>query len=192
VSKLLAHFRPQIKTHCRRAFAVGLDSDDLEQIGMEGAVKGILAYDPDRGGLKTIVHIAVRRNIYTAINFASAKKFAPLNESLRTSRRTRLEDEEDGDRPILDDVAAPGPSAEHALIEREERAALIARVRLSLSPMELAVFDAYFEADGGYADVAAIVGTTPKSVDNTLGRIRAKFRAIVAEGLQEEAPRIVS
>ena len=184
MARLLDFYRPQILWHAKNAFAPGLERADMEAIAEHGLMKGILAYDESRGNLGTIVRLAIRRNLFSATRLANGEKHRLLNESVRI---TGYSDDEH-DLPIIDDVADSRPTAEDRVIKHDEYTNLVGRLKASLTEMELRILDIATSGGGAsFDEIARAAGVTKKAVDNTLGRIRLKFRRLTDTQAQKEA-----
>jgi len=96
------------------------------------------------------VHSAAKRA-------ACRKKHLPLNTSV----------------PLEESTPAPGP--EEQAIEQERYNSWKARMAARLSPLERQVLGLYLQGLS-YAAIGVQLGRTTKSVENALGRARAKLR----------------
>ena len=156
-------YRNFVKSKARAYFLVGADRDDIIQEGMIGLFKAIQTYDPQGGAsFKTYMNICVHNQILNAIEAATAKKHTPLNSS--------------GDLSAAWDIPADVSSNPDELaIYSDTMQLILSDDGKLLSPMEKQV--ARMLADGQtYREIAAKLGRTPKSVDNTIQRIKRKLK----------------
>ncbi|MBR5641625.1 MAG: sigma-70 family RNA polymerase sigma factor [Firmicutes bacterium] len=160
---LLARHKDAVRDIARKFFMLGGDQDDIIQEGMIGLFKAVQTFDPEGGAsFKTYRNICVRNQILNAIEAATAKKHVPLNSS-----------------ESLDALAG---AADHLASDPEEQAVFKEAMALILSdegkllsPLEKQV--ARMLADGkNYREIAAAMDRSPKSVDNTIQRIRRKLK----------------
>ena len=160
---LLARHKDTVRDIARKFFMLGGDQDDIIQEGMIGLFKAVRTFDPQGGAsFKTYMGTCVRNQILNAIAAATAKKHVPLNSS-----------------ESLDALAG---ATDHLASDPEEQAIFAEAMRLILSDeskllssMEKQV--ARMLADGkGYREIAAALDRSPKSVDNTIQRIRRKLK----------------
>ncbi|MBR5982080.1 MAG: sigma-70 family RNA polymerase sigma factor [Firmicutes bacterium] len=160
---LLARYKDEVRATAKKYFMLGGDQDDIIQEGMIGLFKAVQTFDPEGGAsFKTYMNICVHNQILNAIEAATAKKHTPLNSS--------------GDLSAAWDIPADASSNPDELaIYREAMQLILSEESKLLSPMEKQV--ARSLADGrGYKEIAAELGRSPKSVDNTIQRIRRKLK----------------
>ena len=160
---LLARYKDAVRSKARKFYMLGGDQDDIIQEGMIGLFKAIQTYDPAGGAsFKTYMNICVHNQILNAIEAATAKKHTPLNSS--------------GDLSAAWDIPADVSSNPDELaIYSDSMQLILSDDGKLLSPMEKQV--ARMLADGhNYREIAAQLGRSPKSVDNTIQRIRRKLK----------------
>ena len=162
-------YKPLVLKLSKKYYLVGGENEDLIQEGMIGLFGAI--QDFDTTGQVTFYHFAqlcINRQLIKAIEANNRKKHAPLNAYVS------LYDEEGDEYPEPSfEVGSP----EELFIEAEEYHYLISTLKEALSPMEKQVFDLYM-LDLDYKEIAARLGKSEKSIDNTLTRIKQKARAL--------------
>ena len=85
-------------------------------------------------------------------------------------------------------MADSRPTAEDRVIKHDEYTNLVGRLKASLTEMELRILDIATSGGGAsFDEIARAAGVTKKAVDNTLGRIRLKFRRLTDTKAQKEA-----
>ena len=77
---------------------------------------------------------------------------------------------------LTDETASP----EQLMIEHESKEEFFKRLQQKLSPMEKKVLYLYLEGNS-YTQIAELMEKTPKSIDNSLQRIRAKIISLKDE-----------
>lgn len=162
---LMNKYKNLVKSKARQLYLAGGDRDDLLQEGMWGLFKAIREYRPDReAAFFTFAELCITRQMYSAISSAQAKKNSILNESMSLSDINELNGGYD-----------EGP--ESIMLEREKEIELQRRIRAKLSPFENRVLEQFLSGQD-YRQIAALLGKTPKSVDNALQRIKNKIRSM--------------
>ncbi len=162
-------YKPLVLKTSKKYFLVGGENEDLIQEGMIGLFSAIGDYDIDSE--VTFYHFAklcIDRQMIKAIEASNRKKHSPLNTYVSIY-------DDEGDE--LEEPAYAADDPADMIIEAEENSDLIDRLKLALSSMERQVFDLYMQ-DLDYKEIAAVLGKTEKSIDNTLTRIKSKARNI--------------
>lgn len=174
LEQVIESLTPEVKKIAQRFFLVGGNSDDLCQEGLIGLVDGIDKYDETRGDIesesfKAFVLMCAKRQILDAIRKANSQKNMALNTSISLS---------------VEDVEAVGESGmelihpltpEEIIMERFEKEETTTTILLKLSKFEQEVLDLYLEGLKQSA-IAQKLEKTPKSIDNTLQRIKNKLK----------------
>ena len=169
---ILAHrYRKLVRCCAHSYFLAGGDSEDLLQEGMFGLIKAMREFRADReASFQTFAEVCIRSRLCSVIRASRAGKHSPLNESVPLNAF------------LLD--AQPQYSQldpEDLLIDREKAAALLNQVRSQLSELEVRVLDLYLDGCS-CGEIAATVGKSYKSVDNSVQRIRRKIGRQISSG----------
>ncbi len=162
-------YKPLVLKNSKKYFLVGGENEDLIQEGMIGLFGAIGDYDTTSE--VTFFHFAsmcIDRQMIKAIEASNRKKHSPLNAYVSIYN-------EDGNEVEEQNLTTDDPA--QLLIEAEENLSLIDRLKSNLSPLEQQVFDLYMQ-DFNYKEIAAKLGKSEKSIDNTLTRIKQKARTI--------------
>jgi RNA polymerase sporulation-specific sigma factor len=171
---LIRKYMTLARKKARAYFIAGADSDDVMQEGMIGIFKAIRDFDPEGGAsLRTFVELCVNRQIITAVRKANKQGNRILSESISI-------DEPDA-APMIKDVPdgeSVDPAAQ-AMFQEEVRS-LDQGMQKVLSPMEYEVWE-YLRQGFSYRQIATLMHKAPKSVDNTIQRIRRKLREQLSE-----------
>ena len=162
---LVEKYKPLVKSKARELFLAGGDHEDLLQEGMIGLFRAVREYDEDReASFRTFALLLVTRQMYSAIQGAQRQKHKALNSSVSISE---LQDnQEEGKLGVVD-------SPETIILDRENAEVLRQRIDGVLSPLERKVLNYYLEGMD-YRMIAERMERSPKSIDNTLQRIRRK------------------
>ena len=138
------------------------DLDDLRQGAMVSLYRAALAYRADRGvtfGL--FAKICIVNGIADTLRYIG-KKAADV------SMDTLGEDE----------LPSGGENPQSLMLDKEQASDLRRKIRFVLSDLECRIFDLYLDGYS-YAEIAAKVQKTPKSVDNALRRVKEKLKKII-------------
>ena len=161
---LLLRYKNFVKKIARPYFIMGADHEDIIQEGMIGLHKAMREYRADKAAtFASFAAICIKSQVMTAIKNASRKKHGPLNTYIS------IDGDDDAHLVITDNSQNP----EKIYIHRENKSALENIVNTSLSSLESAILT-HFLSGLSYAEISEKLGTTPKSVDNALFRIRRK------------------
>lgn len=166
---LFEKYKPLVKSRAANKYLSGGDYDDLIQEGMIGLLAAVNDYDPEKAeGAKfgTFATLCIDRQLNHAIESAHSRKNRVLSESVSM------------DAEGMDRVVSPA-DPEKMVLAAEGRREKLAMIRGSLSRLELVVLDMMLRGYSG-REIAAILGKTPKAVDNAFQRIRRKTRRALA------------
>ena len=173
-----------LKSMANIYFMVGADRDDVVQEGMIGLLGAIRSFDPDAGvTFKTFSELCVKRRIINAVKMAGRKRHKPLNESISIDAALFEQDENEGkdvSASALDTLRAPQAMDPEEIVMLSELLSFIASNAEALfSDMERAVWEAYSNGSSA-AQIAVKLDKSPKSIDNTLTRIKGKIEKLVS------------
>ena len=174
INKLVENYASLIRGICRRFYLVGGTSDDLYQEGMIGLLEAAKKFDESRGTIgddtfKKFATTCIKRQILDAIKHANTKKNQPLNNSVPIIRKN----DEDDEFEISELGMAADP--EELFITKEKQEERLEILSQNLSEFEKSVLELYL--DGlSTKNIAKELGKTPRSITNTIQRIKAKVR----------------
>ena len=167
---IIEKYKDLVRRKTKSMYILGADHDDLLQEGMIGLFKAIRDYQPERGSsFFSFANLCIDRQMYHAVEASNRQKHQPLNAYVSLS----MENGEDG---ILSELVAS--SAEAIVLDRENAQMMQEKIKKCLSPLENQVLASYLKGND-YIKIAQQLGRSPKSVDNTLQRIRAKVRECI-------------
>ncbi len=170
---LIEEYRDMVKAKAHLYFMLGGDIEDIIQEGMIGLYKAIQSFDESKGAsFKTFADLCVSRQIISAIKASNRKKFAPLNTAVSFDKP--ISDEEGA--PTLGETLAAGSDTDPetlALLSEMTELLLSPEAKI-LSKMEQEVLG-YLIGGHDYKSIAKHMGKTPKQIDNSIQRIRAKL-----------------
>ena len=152
-----------------------LDYHDVYQEAMFGFLDAIDKYDENKdASLKTFISLCVTRRINAAIIKASRLKRKAEQEAL--SIDYIYDDSNLSLQELISDNNKNNPLEQMTKIE--EINYKINLIKEVLSPKEEEVFNLLLN-DLDYKQIAIILNTTPKSIDNAIQRIKAKVRKVI-------------
>ena len=165
---LTARMVPLVKTLAARYGGGAMEPEDLAQEGRLGFRAAVHGSDEESGvPIRSYAGVCIAIRVRSAVRAGARLKNIPLNSYIS------LND---------DSVALPQTqlNPEDLVIARDEVVRLDTIMASRLSQYERSVIQLYL---GGrsYEDIAARLGSTAKSVDNALQRVRRKLR-FMAEG----------
>lgn len=180
---LIEKYKNLVKNRSKQYYIVGADNEDVVQEGMIGLFKAIRSYDCERNAsFKTYAEQCINNQIQTAIKGANRLKHQPLNESVSINQDIAHEPEDGGGNAVLEDVLKDSSEnePEAQMLLKEIIQYLTALDSKIFSDLERRVLEEKLKGMG-YVEIAEILGRSPKSIDNTLQRIRKKVLAYLEE-----------
>ena len=141
---------------------VRISDEDLVQEGMLGFLEAVKKFDPSKGvPFKAYASVCIKNRMINAFNRNNSAANSPLTGAVPIDDE-QLTDHASNPENIIDEAAAP--------------AKLWRIVDSALSVYERRVLDLMLE-EKSYARIAELLGTSAKSVDNAVQRIRKKIRS---------------
>ena len=157
--ELIARYTHLVKICARPLFLAGGDSEDLIQEGMLGLLSAVRSFSPEReAAFATYAEVCIKNRLYNAIRNAERLKNRPLNSAL----------------PIEDKLFGEGRDLEDRIVTQEHLRQVLSSFSGKLTPLERNVLERYL-AGQSYRIIADTLGTSTKSVDNAVQRIRKKL-----------------
>ena len=174
INQLVENYASLIRGICRRFYLVGGTSDDLYQEGMIGLLEAAKHFDESKGTIgddafKKFATTCIKRQILDAIKHANTKKNQPLNNSVPMVRKN----DEDEEFEIAELGTALDP--EELFISKEKQEERIKLLNENLSVYEQEVLGYYLDGLNTRA-IAKKLGKTPRSITNTIQRIKNKVK----------------
>ncbi|MBQ6844746.1 MAG: sigma-70 family RNA polymerase sigma factor [Agathobacter sp.] len=178
VDYIMEKYKPLVRKKTNAMYLIGGENEDLIQEGMIGLFKAVRDYNPEKSAaFFAFAELCITRQLYSALEASNRKKHSPLNNYISFSNQ------EDTDGMDLEQIiSSQNISPEQMLIEKERKQEFFAGLEEKLSKMEKKVLYLYLEGNS-YTQIAETMGKTPKSIDNTLQRIRGKVKLFKDESL---------
>lgn len=175
---LIEKYKGLVRSKTRSMFILGGDTEDLVQEGMIGLFKAVRDYDATKeASFNTFATLCIVRQMYTAIDAAKCQKHSPLNAALSLDDEVQAAEV----NSYMQDFLTEGVNnPEQLFIDKENVTRLEQSIYNVLSPMERQVFELRLTGLT-YVEIASILGKPDKSIDNALGRIKAKVKEIISE-----------
>ena len=170
---IMEKYKPLVRKKTNAMYLIGGETEDLIQEGMIGLFKAVRDYDATKeASFFSFAELCISRQLYSALEASNRKKHIPLNNYISFSNQ----DSEESmalEQILIDKSASP----EDLLIEQEVRSEFEERLQKMLSTMEKKVLYLYLEGNT-YTQIAEIMEKSPKSIDNSLQRIRGKIKLL--------------
>lgn len=173
---IMEKYKPLVRKKTNAMYLIGGETEDLIQEGMIGLFKAVRDFNPEKeASFFSFAELCITRQLYSALEASNRKKHIPLNTYISFSNQ----EDSDGvslEQILTDETASP----EQMMIEQEGREEFFQRLEEKLSPMEKKVLYLYLEGNT-YTQIAELMNKTPKSIDNSLQRIRGKILSLKNE-----------
>ena len=172
---LFKKYEPLINSLAHKMFKYcknsGLEVNDLIQEGMLGLNLAINHYDEQKDTtFFTFAKKCIERKMISMIMSTKRLKHKILNESLSLEGNIN-----DSDSIGLNIISDSKNDPELVIINNEEEAELINRIKKRLTDFECQVFELKI-CNFNYKEIAEILDKSPKAIDNALQRIKAKAK----------------
>lgn len=173
---IMEKYKPLVRKKTNAMYLIGGETEDLIQEGMIGLFKAVRDFDAEKTPIFfSFAELCISRQLYSALEASNRKKHSPLNNYISFSNQ----DYTDGIE-LEHIISRENISPEQMLIEKEGKKEFFSRLEENLSKMEKKVLYLYLEGNS-YTQIAEIMGKSPKSIDNTLQRIRGKVKFLKHE-----------
>lgn len=169
--KLALKYSPVIKNIASRFYLIGGEWDDLYQEGLIGLYKAIQVFDPIKGNnFNSLARLCIKRNIMQIVRTNRSRKHMIHSNSYL------LYDLTIDDKPLIHMIAdSDRYNPENAVIKNENYQEMCEIINHTLTKFEKQVFH-LFLSEKAYSEISNELGTTKKSVDNALTRVKKKLR----------------
>ena len=173
---IMEKYKPLVRKKTNAMYLIGGETEDLIQEGMIGLFKAVRDYNPDKtASFFSFADLCISRQIYSALEASNRKKHNPLNNYVSFSNQ-----QESDDVNLEEIISSQNLSPEQMMIEKEHKQEFFTRLEEKLSTMEKKVLYLYLEGSS-YTQIAEVMDKSPKSIDNTLQRIRGKIKLLKEE-----------
>jgi RNA polymerase sporulation-specific sigma factor len=152
-----------IRTKARQCEVPAFDTDDLSQEGLIGLYDAALTYDPNgSASFRTYAGVCISNRFTSVLRKQTGLKNKPLNDFVSIFDENSVADLSSNDM-------------ESTVLFREMLAGVLSQVKKLLSDQEQRVLGMYLE---GYnrKEIAQVLSLPLKSVDNTMQRVRRKYK----------------
>ena len=177
IEYLLLKHRSIVAAKASNYFLKGGERDDLLQIGMIGLMRAVWNYKEDRdASFVTFANTCVDRALISAVDRGNSNKNGPLNDFVTLFRE--VDDGAIEERAVIQSLGVKNP--EEIFLAKENATIFLNELESILSASEKEVFHLFLQ-EMDYKEIAEVLGKTPKSVDNTMTRIKNKAKTILKE-----------
>ena len=170
---LMEKYKPLVRKKTNAMYLIGGENEDLIQEGMIGLFKAIRDYKEEKEtSFFSFAELCISRQLYSALESSNRKKHMPLNTYVSFSNT-------EGDNGLSLEELLTGQvlSPEQMLIEQEGQKEFASNLKTKLSAMEKKVLYLYLEGNS-YTQIGELLNKPPKSIDNSLQRIRSKIKLL--------------
>ena len=176
---IMEKYKNMVRHKAKAMYLLGGENDDLIQEGMIGLFKAVRDYDPaQEASFASFADLCVSRQLYSAIVASRRQKHMPLNSYVSIYDASAVEAA--GNNKMLVEMIEDSNESnpEELLVNKEYARQIEERLRERLSTLEKQVLQMYLQGMDP-AGIAEETGKSPKSVSNTLQRIRTKARSLL-------------
>lgn len=176
---LMNKYKRLVEKKSSSYFLIGASREDLIQEGMIGLFKAIRDYNSQReASFYSFAELCITRQMITAVKASTRQKHMPLNTYVSLNRPTFQED--DDSQELINFVPSDKIlNPEELLIGKENFHLMEAELLKNLSKLEKRVFKLHVEGIG-YKEIGQMLNRSPKSIDNSLQRIKKKLERIMS------------
>ena len=174
VNKILKEYTKLLDFNAQKYYLLGGEQEDLVQEGVLGLLKAIKYYDETKSSFSSFANLCIRREMITAIKRANSQKNMILNEAVKNNKKIeKLEYEEESYE--LDNYESLEATPEEAVLLKEKIEEFKKFSVDNFSKFEKEVLN-YLLRGYSYREIAKILTKDLKSIDNTIQRIRKKWK----------------
>ena len=165
-----------IKKYILASKKLNIEYGDLYQEALLGYSDAIKRYNENIASLPTFITLCVDRRLQVVLKKAGSLKNKLMSDSL--SLEHVYSEDQQPLKEIISDKNMNNPL--YNLEIDEDYFDLLETIRQTLSNSEYEVFSLMIK-HYSYIDIADILSKTPKQIDNTIQRIKAKIKTILEE-----------
>lgn len=164
---LAERYTALIKSRINKVYTSSFDKDDLFQECMIIFFGCIFSFDEKRGdSFSAYIERAIDNRLVTALRHDKTEKNKPLADYISIS---------DFEKNPMAELGRENDDPSLAYIKKEEIELMESRAKILLSRFEFKALELYL-GGSSYEEMAQSLGTSVKSVDNALQRIRRKLK----------------
>lgn len=176
---IMNKYKYLVRRKAKAMYLLGGENDDLIQEGMIGLFKAIRDYDLEQEvSFYSFAELCISRQVYSAIKASQRKKHMPLNSYVSIYDN---EDpvKEEKQQPLVETIQAhKDNNPEEIFLNKEYMEKMQKQLQGKLSDLESRVLYLHLLGED-YKTIAGLLNKSPKSIDNTLQRIKNKITALV-------------
>ncbi len=175
LTEVLQRYKGFARARARAFYLTGSDPDDVVQEAMIGLYKAVRDYDPSQDTpFRAFADLCICRQILTAVKGANRAKHGPLNHAVSLDARGRGEQ---APEPLSEALEASLLTDPETLVLAAETIEELRTMMLrSLTALESEVLALHMQGRS-YEEIAEVLGSPTKSIDNALQRVKRKVRA---------------
>lgn len=164
-----------INKYQKMAITLNVERNDLYQEGLIGLVEALRTYKDDKqAGLNTFINLCVERKIVSALIKANRIKNRIVSDSV--SLEHQYDEYKQPLMYFLSDNNQNNPL--ESIMKDEDLHELMNQIKECLSDKEFEVYSLMINGLT-YQEISVLLELTPKQVDNSMQRIKAKVRKLI-------------
>lgn len=169
---MIDRYRGFARSKAKTYFLPGADREDVVQEGMIGLFKAIRDYDVTKGPFSCFAELCVTRQIHTAIKHANRHKHRTLSGALSLEAHPPSSPEDS--LTLYESLPDVGPDIADGVASADAVDRLRHELTDMLTALEQEVLRLYIEGRS-YREMAEWLGSSLKSIDNALQRVKMKL-----------------
>ena len=175
---IMDKYKYLVRRKAKAMYLLGGENDDLIQEGMIGLFKAVRDYDINQEtSFYSFAELCISRQMYTAIKLSQRQKHMPLNTYVSLYEKGEGTDEEKK-QPLIELLQTEKDNnPEELFLDKEYFSMMEQELGKNLSDLENRVLHLYLLGED-YRSIAQLLNKSPKSIDNTLQRIKKKINGI--------------
>lgn len=170
---VLDRYRGYARSKGNTYYLPGSDREDVIQEGMIGVYKAIRDYDSAKGPLSAFVELCVVRQLHTAVKGANRLKHRSL--SVSAPLESLMSNDHDDALSLSEIIPDTGVDPAELIASADAVDRLRDSLTELLTSLEREVLGQYV-AGRSYQEIADWLGSSLKSIDNALQRVKHKFQ----------------
>ncbi len=162
ISELVARYMKTVFAYAAK-YSAFADYEELASDGMQGLLDAIRSFDLSKGRFSTYASACISNRM--------------KNTAKRSASRSSHISDSDASLEQLESIADPSPSPEDVVLRIEDDKMFYKNLSQALTELELRCIDGVI-LGFSYDEIAEMLSTDRKSVDNALTRARTKLRRL--------------
>ncbi len=161
--ELISRYLDLIDAKLTQFHCSGAEREDVKQEALMALLNAVKLYDPDKETrFSTFASRCVENSVLRSLQHRNTKKARLLSDAVSIDEAKEIAVQE---------------NPEDLYIDQEGYHVMLGKIEVNLSEFEKNVLFSYLDGNS-YAQISVLFGTSQKSVDNALQRIRRKLKTV--------------